>query len=719
MSEQLIQLGLNKHGEKYGNYEYYPIGNVTFKELKKYKIIPNIDYGEFETKKPDNLFVDRRNKKNILVKAVIEHKSPEKFNTEKKKEDSCKQCSTYCQLLSAKVGIITDGTEFIWINPNVNVENAEVKYTDDEVFDNVDGSKTRCFSYIKREDGYRLSSEFNLKSEQGSSAEKTISLLEKVISEINNENSQMKKETYIDASNLAHSVWQDVWISKSATPERALSTFIEVFMFKYLSDLEVLTNNDGIEMNFNHVLKLKDTKNDKGEKLKGKDYCLKYYYNYVRPYIKNTLFPKSEFDGTTLINGMSLNPDVKEDNNIFFRILNKFNTFGSLKNINLEFKSRLFEDFLKKSISKKNWGQFFTPRNVVKAMIEMSGIEKLPQGSKVCDPACGVGGFLLEPLITKRTNDFYFDGDELKCKLEYRGYEKGFTKDEKLTTVLAKANFVIYLSELLKENSNLTTEFAKQFNKVFKVYTDTILGSLSENKPQEYDLIMSNPPYVINGTSNFKATIKEDDILKDFYKENGTGLEGLFLEKIIRELKVNGKALIIIPDGILNRISDKKIRAFVKKECIIDAIISLPKNTFYTTPKKTYILVVTKKEDNTKKQSEPVFTYLVSYIGETLDTNRFPEEDKNDLKDMVKQFKYFETNKNDYEAFNKKCKIQPIDKFDENLHWSVDRWWSKEEKIELGIEEEVVVLTETEFNEKLQAIYNQIGNWLGLDKKDK
>ncbi|MCB4235012.1 SAM-dependent methyltransferase [Kaistella anthropi] len=44
-------------------------------------------------------------------------------------------------------------------------------------------------------------------------------------------------------------------------------------------------------------------------------------------------------------------------------------------------------------MSKKNWGQFFTPRNVVKAIVEMSEIDKLPDGSNVYDPACGVGGF--------------------------------------------------------------------------------------------------------------------------------------------------------------------------------------------------------------------------------------------------------------------------------------------------------------------------------------
>ena len=60
---------------------------------------------------------------------------------------------------------------------------------------------------------------------------------------INETNSQFIQEEYKNPSNLARSVWQDVWISKSASPEKSLSTFIEVFMFKFLSDLEVLTED--------------------------------------------------------------------------------------------------------------------------------------------------------------------------------------------------------------------------------------------------------------------------------------------------------------------------------------------------------------------------------------------------------------------------------------------------------------------------------------------
>jgi type I restriction enzyme M protein len=171
------------------------------------------------------------------------------------------------------------------------------------------------------------------------------------------------------------------------------------------------------------------------------------------------------------------------------------------------------------------------------------------------------------------------------------------------------------------------------------------------------------------------------------------GVEGLFLQWTIKSLKPSKRAFIIIPDGILNRINDDKLREFVIYECFIDGIISLPINAFYRNPKKTCILAITKKPEKSSIerikniQTDPVFTYLVSNIGETLDVKRFPI-DNNDLIEMVSLFNQFKGEKKSFGTESKRCKIQPIDMFNPNNHWSIDRSWTKDEKIDLGIWEE-------------------------------
>ncbi|HVB22733.1 MAG TPA: restriction endonuclease subunit S [Ktedonobacteraceae bacterium] len=104
----------------------------------------------------------------------------------------------------------------------------------------------------------------------------------------------------------------------------------------------------------------------------------------------------------------------------------------------------------------------------------------------------------------------------------------------------------------------------------------------------------------------------------------------------------------------------------------------------------------------------PVFTYLVSNIGETLDVNRFEIPDKNELEEMVSLFNQFKGSKFNFLSPSKRCKIQSIERFAPNKHWSVDRWWSKEEKIHLGIEEETTEVSQEEFYDLLVESHNDL-----------
>jgi len=705
MSEELIQRGLTKHGLITGNYQFYNIGKTTLNQLKKYKIIPNKRHNGYGNRQPDGLLVDRRNKNRVKVILVTEHKDNGKFSSDKDKVKTIQQCNDLCQVLSADIGIATDGSSFIWFNPNEYSK--ENEYTDKTT------NKKRSYTIIKDENNNDFIKEFIIDQKEDEQDLTKLSVKTRLILQhidtlkksTGKNNSKIIKEVSKDPTRLAKQIWQDVWSVSGATPEKCLYTFIELFIFKYLSDLGILNEDDkGNKVNFKDIFLLSPEK------------AFKNYSNNAREYLK-VMFPESKEDKTTIINGTVLNPDVPEHSHVFYKILKKFNDFGEMKNIDPSFKSKVFEEFMKESISKKNWGQFFTPRKIIDSMIEISDIDNLPEGSEICDPACGVGGFILEPMKVKQNGvNFYYkvEGDKIKPKHNFYGFDKGFEKEEQLTIILAKANMLIFLSELLKKSPTLSDEFSRLFNSTFNLLSKTILGTLSKTERDKYDLILTNPPYVTSGSSNYKEAIKKDAVLSDFYKINAMGVEGLFLEWIIRSLKPSRKAFVIIPDGILNRLNDNKIRNFLKEECIIDGIISLPSNAFYTTPKKTYILAITKKsgkshiERKEEKQTELVFTYLVSEVGETLDVNRFETPDKNDLIEMVSLFNQFKGAKKSFKSNSLRCKIQPIEKFNPDEHWSVDRWWSKEEKIELGIEEKDTIVTLDEFKERVSDTLKKI-----------
>ncbi len=77
--------------------------------------------------------------------------------------------------------------------------------------------------------------------------------------------------------------------------------------------------------------------------------------------------------------------------------------------------------------------------------------------------------------------------------------------------------------------------------------------------------------------------------------------------------------------------------------CYIDAIISLPEKIFFTTPKKTYILAITKKSNISDVQTDPVFTYLVSEIGESRDIY-ISDIEQDDLQKAVNLYNIFKNN---------------------------------------------------------------------------
>jgi type I restriction-modification system DNA methylase subunit len=665
MSEELIQRDLINNCQKLGKWDFYNIGATSVKALKEHGIIRNVNYGAEEKKKVDGLIVQKKN-----VIAVIEYKKPSEFKTAVQKNKAIKQELEVARKLDAHIIIATDTKETIWVNV-------------------LTGNK------IKDESGKEIKTNFDLKDE------KLPELIEKIIFSINELNDQIKPKQLVNPTDLAKQIWQDIWSVSGATPENCLYTFIELFIFKYLSDLGVLQGMYSFNTLYDSF-----TGNTEDEVLEN-------YASLVRPKIK-TLFPENPTDKTTIINGtIFVSKDqkaVKGYSTVFKKVLTKFKDYGKLEHIDYDFKSQLFESFLKESISKKNWGQFFTPLKVVRAVVEMAK-DDIKVGAKICDPACGVGKFLLEPVITKLDQFYEIKKGKLIPKITIHGYDKGFDKDEQKTIILAKANMLIYFSDFIKENSGITTEFAQLFNDSFLLKTNSILGTLSEPVENEYDLIVTNPPYVTSGSSNLKDEIKKDGTLVNYYKINAIGVEGLFMEWIIRALKPNGKAFIIVPDGIFNRQNDKNLRQFIIDECYIDGIVSLPLNTFFTTNKKTYILCLTKKANKKDVQTDPVFTYLVSEIGETRDVYRF-DIDQDDLSEAVTLYSFFKGNKSSFAKINtdKRCKLFQFSYFVNSLEnsWIIDKWWSEEEKIELRISEKKNKLGLLEFSSLIEDVANTI-----------
>lgn len=639
MSEELLQKGyVNRKGrvkgDPIGPYEGFNIGATTIDQLRKYRIVPDLSYGKHGKNKPDGIVVDRRGDLPV-VKFIAEFKDRHGLDSESRvREFGAKVADEYCRPLACEFGGISDHTRNSWLL--VSPEE---------------------WRFIRREDDYPLDYPIDLAADNGRILlGRTLLRLE---TDLNKPRAALVPLEAVNPTRLADQTWQDIWLASGEQPEACLATFIEILIFKFLSDLGVLkTNPSGVPVDFDTVIQ------------KQADFILRYYFDTVRPEIKR-LFPAGD-DSTSVINGIVFNPNANDQGRLFAQILQRFKEFGSLKKIDPEFKSRVFERFLKKSLSVKNWGQHLTPRNIVKAMVEMSGVEHLASGAVLADPACGVGGFVLEPLMNKRPHDFRSPDTK---PLRYIGWDR----DDK-TIIMAKANMLVHLSEALEQDPvGAIPRLASALNATFQAHRG-LTGSLEHAPVEQFDLVMTNPPYVTRGTGKQREFLHEH---AGYYAVGGAGVENLFTQLIINGLKPGCRGLVIVPDGLLLRHSEDALRAHILKTCAIEAIISLPVNSFYSTPKKTYILVIRKKQKAGDSQAHPVFAYLVGNIGETLDAKRFVIAE-NDLPPMASLFRLFQGNPAAFTTTDPRCKVFPIERFKPEDHWLVNKWWPLEERERLG-----------------------------------
>lgn len=683
MSEQTIQNTLYSTPVSIlDKYTCYSLGATTVRDLVAQNmlegVLPNINLG----KRPDVLIVDKD--KHVIV--FLEFKLPSELDSKKKIEKAVKQEIHVARDVNSKIYVVSDGTSFYWYNP----------YTENR---------------IKDENGNEIRTAIKPKQEELKLAE----FINRVALTISKTNDNLLKAVDCDPTNLAIKIGGILKNISFATPKDSLYTFVELFLFKYLSDIGILKSNDSFNEVYNAYLTVTEEE------------VLYRYLNGARETI-NLLFPVAS-DNTTIINGTIFHAfkDSKggykcngTDAKTFRAIMKLFKEYekenGPFLNISPDFKSKLFETFTKQEKTKQNAGKYFTPLKIVQGMINMVDIE---EGMVICDPACGVGKFLLEAAL-KLDEPFSLLNGHVEKKITLIGFEKemdekGATSGYDLTTILAKANTLIYYSNLFKKNNNVDDIqiLAKELlNEIF-FSSKTICGTLDTLEENKYDLIFANPPYYQSGI------ITKEAKSKGYYTEGGAGVEGLFLEWIIKSLKLGGIANIVLPDGIINNLQNQKLRDYIINTCYVEAIISLPLNTFFNTPKKTFVLTVVKKNDINDKQNFPVFSYLCNSIGETLDVCRFDIDD-NDFGEAVSKYVHYHKSPDksklpkflqDAFALDGKLKFLNIDSFVSGETWYIDNRWTDEEKVALGFKEQTNALSITEFQLLIDTVVEEINNY--------
>ena len=248
------------------------------------------------------------------------------------------------------------------------------------------------------------------------------------------------------------------------------------------------------------------------------------------------------------------------------------------RNFNSDLLGDAYEYLIKKfaDATNKKAGEFYTPRSVVRLMIEMLDPK---EGQTIYDPACGTGGMLLAAV--QHVQEKHGDVKRLWGKLY--GQEKNLT-----TSSIARTNLFLHAIEDFQI-----------------VRGDTLRNPafFEGDKLASFDCVIANPPFSLKKWG-------EDLWVNDPFGRNFAGLppsssgDFAWVQHMVRSMAdVTGRMAVVLPQGALFRAGiEGEIRQRLLEMDLIEAVIGLAPNLFYGTELAACILVLRKRKPAKRKK---------------------------------------------------------------------------------------------------------------------
>lgn len=328
----------------------------------------------------------------------------------------------------------------------------------------------------------------------------------------------------------------------------------------------------------------------------------------------------------------------KFPNDTLQRLINHFSQYNFGSNyINSDLLGDAYEYLIKQFAADagKKGGEFYTPREIERVIIN---ILKPHEKNHIYDPTVGSGGFLLESYLHLRektdekiANTLYLYGQEINLG----------------TFAIAKINMFLHgldAADIRRGDTLQDPQFLDDF------------GAL-----KQFDIVVANPPYSIK------------DWPYEFFKTNRYGrLEGYdmppnknadyaFVLHIIKSMKENGRAGVVLPHGVLFRGgSEGRIRELILKNDLIEAIIAMPSKLFYGVGIPVCILIFNRNKPENKK-NKILFIDAEKDYAEGKNQNNLR---KKDIDKIVSAYDDY----NDIEKFARVVDLKEIEENEFNLN---------------------------------------------------
>jgi type I restriction enzyme M protein len=283
--------------------------------------------------------------------------------------------------------------------------------------------------------------------------------------------------------------------------------------------------------------------------------------------------------------------------------------------LDIDTKGEIYEGLLEKNAqdTKSGAGQYFTPRPLIQAMVEVMRPEP---GMTICDPAAGTGGFLLaaHSFISDPKNYGVLD----KAQRDHLN-KKALHGWEIVDNTARLCVMNLYLHGIGANGGSSP------------IHVD---DSLAADPGKRFDMILTNPPFGKKSSVTFvteEGEVKRESttIVRDDFWASTSNKQLNFVQHVKTLLEINGRAAVVVPDNVLfEGGAGETVRRKLLHECEVHTLLRLPTGIFYAQGVKANVLFFDRKPASETPWTKELWIYdLRTNKDFTLKTNPLAKED--------------------------------------------------------------------------------------------
>ncbi len=259
--------------------------------------------------------------------------------------------------------------------------------------------------------------------------------------------------------------------------------------------------------------------------------------------------------------------------------------------MDVDVKGEIYEGLLQKNAEdvKSGAGQYFTPRPVIKGIVE--AVQPEPD-QKICDPACGTGGFFLS------AHDYVTENHQLDKQQKQFLQHDAFKGWEIVDNTARLCVMNLYLHGINGEESPITVD-----------------DSLRSDPGERFDLILTNPPFgkksSVTVMSAEGETVKESlTYERDDFWATASNKQLNFLQHVKTLLKIGGTAAVVVPDNVLfEGGAGETVRRKLLSQFDVHTMLRLPTGIFYAQGVKANVLFFDAKPAQADPWTDDLWIY--------------------------------------------------------------------------------------------------------------